>query len=66
MRPFILAAVGAKRCRPTVPKEVEVMQVKRKPVEPAAWAVLVVATIGIRMPIVSYAVRSVGELASLA
>ena len=42
------------------------MQVERKPVERAAWAVLVVAMIGILMPIVSYAVQSVGELASLA
>ncbi len=42
------------------------MQVKRTPVEPAAWIVLVVAMIGILMPIVSYAFRSVGELASLA
>ncbi len=42
------------------------MQVKRKRVERAAWTVLVVAMIGILMPIVSYAVRSVGELASLA
>ncbi len=42
------------------------MQVKRKPVEPAAWIIFAVATIGILMPIVSYAVRSVGELASLA
>lgn len=42
------------------------MQIKGKPVERAGLAVLVVALIAIIMPIVTYAVQSVGELASLA